>query len=317
VDAYTDHTWIIGTNIPEDIAAGKSFVISDTLDSRLDYVGNVKVNVETADGRSVVTTLTEGEDYTLNVTDADSLAEGNPSDAFTVTLTSIGMSKVSNSVGSNRFDDYMLRVYFDAQINANAQMGTEIPNKATVDYTNSVNFDFSAGSDKPVVYTGGARLLKVDAADETKVLPGAVFEVYRLATSEEVAAGGDALKHIPGVSAPVVRVSFFDNEDLAGEKVTSVTSDADGNVKVYGLAYGEYFLLETKAPAGYNLLKEAAQLPIDGTTHTVEKTVTVKNVNGTQLPATGGMGTHIYIITGFALLCASGLLLVSRKRKTY
>ena len=38
VDAGVDHTWIISTTIPEDIAQGKSYVISDTLDSCLDYV---------------------------------------------------------------------------------------------------------------------------------------------------------------------------------------------------------------------------------------------------------------------------------------
>lgn len=314
VEAYTAHTWIIGTNIPEDIGGGKSFVISDTLDSRLDYLGNLKVNVETLDGQTVVTTLTEGVDYTVNVTDVDSLATGTPSDAFTVALTGTGMGKIADSIGSNRYDDYMLRVYFDAQINANAEMGTEIPNQATLQYTNSVNFDFEDQSDKPVVFTGGAKLLKVDAADETRVLPGAVFEVYRYATAEEVTAGGDAITHIPGVSGAVVKVAFFDNEALKGNKVTSATSDTNGNVTVYGLPYGEYFLLETKAPVGYNLLKEAVKLTVDATTHLAEKTVKVQNVSGTPLPSTGGIGTGIFTVSGLVLLCACSLLIVKKRR---
>ena len=36
IDAGKDHTWIISSNIPEDIAYGKVYVISDTLDNRLD-----------------------------------------------------------------------------------------------------------------------------------------------------------------------------------------------------------------------------------------------------------------------------------------
>ena len=317
VDAYTNHTWIIGTNIPEDIANGKSFVISDTLDNRLDYMGNMKVQVETVDGQTVVTTLTEGTDYALNVTDVASLSKGMPSDAFTVTLTPAGMAKISTAIGSNRFEDYMLRVYFDARINANAKLGTEIPNQATVKYTNSVNFDFTDESDKPVVYTGGVKLLKVDSADTSTVLSGAVFEVYRSATAEEVAAGGDAITHIPGVSGAVVKVSFFNKENLKGDKVTSVTSDAKGKAGIYGLAYGEYFLLETQAPAGYNLLKEAVKLTIDGTTHTADKTVTVENVKGAILPSTGGIGTTVYFVTGFALMCAGGLILICKKRRMY
>lgn len=316
VDAYADHTWIIGTNIPEDIAGGKSFVISDTLDHRLDYIGNLKVNVETADGLSVVTTLTADTDYTLTVTDVDSLSEGTPSDSISIELTRAGMGTVANSVGDNSFDDYMLRVYFDAQINANAEMGTEIPNQATLNYTNSVNFDFNVQSDKPVVYTGAANLLKVDSHDHAEVLPGAEFEVYRTATAEEVAAGGDDLTNIDGVSAPVVKVSFFNNAAMEGEKVTAVTSDKNGEVAIYGLAYGNYYLVETKAPAGYNLLEEAVELTVDGTSHTEEKVVTIENVSGGMLPSTGGIGTTVYTVFGTALVCASGLLFYMKKRKT-
>lgn len=314
VDAYADHTWIIGTNIPDDIANGKSFVISDTLDPRLDYTGNVKVNVETADGQSVLVTLTEGEHYNLNVTDVDSLAADKPADAFTVTLTRTGMSEISAAVGEGSFDEYMLRVYFDARINANAGMGEEIPNQATVKYTNSVSFDFEAESDEPVVFTGGIGLLKVDASNGVTTLPGAEFEVYRYATADEVAAGGDAITHIPGVSGAVVKVSFFDNEALTGSKVTSAVSDTNGEVTIYGLAYGEYFLLETRAPEGYHLLEEAVKLPIDGTTHTEEKRLTVENHNGSTLPSTGGIGTTVYTATGLTLLAAAGMLLLKKRR---
>ena len=315
VDAYANHTWIIGTTVPEDIGNGKSFVISDNLDPRLDYMGNLQVRLESVDGETVFATLTEGTDYTLTVTDVDSLADGTPNDAFTVELTRVGMGKLATAVGGNSFSDYMLRVYFDAQINANAEAGAQIPNKATLDYTNSVNFDFSVESDEPVVYTGGVNLLKVDAGNHSRVLPGAVFRVYRKATAEEVAAGGDAVTHISGVSAPVVRVSFFDNEELTGDKVTEATSDENGKVAIYGLAYGEYYLVEAKAPNGYNLIKDAVTLTVDATSHTGEKTVTVENFSGAILPSTGGIGTPIYFLGGTLLLSVSVLLLYRKKRE--
>ena len=314
VDAYADHTWIIGTNVPEDIAGGKSFRLSDTLDPRLDYVGNVRVQVETADGQTLLLLLEEGEDYTLTVTDADSLADGTPSDAFSITLTREGMTAVAGSVGDHSFDDCMLRVYFDARINANAQMGDAIPNEAYLDYTNSVNFDFSAKSDKPVVYTGGIELRKEDALDPNMALEGAVFEVYRNATEQEVAAGKD-LSYIPGYPAPMVKVSFFSNRDLTGDKVTSVTTDGQGSALVYGLAYGTYYLVETKAPSGYNLPGEAIAFTVGGDTHTPDKIIHVENLRGTVLPGTGGMGTELYLYLGSALLCASALLLLLRRRQ--
>ncbi len=315
VDAYTSHTWIIGTTIPEDISSAISYVITDTLDNRLDYVGNVKVNLETVDGTVEAVTLSADTDYTLTVTDVDSLSDGNPSDAFEIQLTGNGINKIVTAIGTNSFSNYILRTYFDAQINANAQMGTQIPNQAAIEYVNAANFKFTAASDKPYVAVGGANLLKVDAKDNQKTLSGAVFEVYRTATEDEVAAGGDNLVEIADVVGKVVKVSFFDNAALEGEKVTSVTSDENGNVVIYGLAYGKYYLVETKAPAGYNLLGNTQDLTIDATSHMAEKVITVKNKSGTVLPSTGGIGTTIFTVSGITLMCVACLFLLMNKRK--
>ena len=313
IDAGKDHTWIISSNIPEDIAYGKVYVISDTLDNRLDYVGNLRVTVETLDGETVLATLSPDTDYILVVNDVDSLAEDKPSDSFAVSLTSAGMAKVSNLLGANTFSDYMIRVYFDARINANAGVAEEIPNQALVRYTNSVNFEFYAGSDMPVVYTGGVALKKVDAADPKRVLAGAEFEVYRHASEAEVAAGVE-LTYFDGIAAPMVKVSFYDSDDFGGEKTTVATSDEMGIVTINGLAYGTYYILETKAPEGYNPMKDPKEITIDANSHKVENAVVVENTGGSVLPSTGGMGTTAFTVIGLALAVVAALLLVARKR---
>ena len=315
VDANKHHTWIISASVPEDIADGKSYVITDTLDSRLDYLGNLAVTLETKDGETVVSTLVADTDYTLTVTDVDSLADGTPSDSFKLALTETGMGKVAGSIGVNDFDNYRIRVRYDAQINANGEMAAEIPNQASVKYTNSVNFSFSAESDKPVVYTGGANLRKVDADDNTKVLPGATFDVYRVATPEEVAAG-ENLVYRDDVAGALTKASFFDNAALKGEKVSSVTSDANGKMAIYGLAYGTYYLVETDAPSGYNLMGEAVPLTIDGTTHLEEKVAVLENRIGAVLPSTGGIGTTVYTLGGITLMGISALLILTKKRRS-
>ena len=315
VDAYKAHTWIIGATVPVDIGMGKSYVISDAMDNRLDFLGNVKVQVESANDNTVApVVLVQDTDYVLTVTDNDSLAEGKPSDAFTVALTRAGMEKVAGAVGED-YADYMVRVYFDAQINANAEMGEEIPNQAELDYTNSVGFDFDVESDIPKVYTGGAGLLKVDGDDEKTTLSGAEFKVYRPATEEEAADENVEKTWLEGISVPVVEVSFFDNAGFLGDKVTVVTSGADGKVAICGLAYGTYYLVETKAPAGYNLLTGPVELVIDATSHTADRVVQVLNRSGVELPDTGGVGTVIFTVTGLALMAAAGVLLVMKKRR--
>lgn len=314
VDAYAPHTWIISAEIPVDLANGKSYVISDTLDNRLDYVGNLKVQVETVDGSVVAATLTENVDYVLTVTDNNSLAEGTPSDSFTVALTGTGMVKVASLVSDP--DDYMIRVYFDAQINANAEMGAEIPNQATLDYINSVGVGFEDKSDIPVVYTGAIQVRKVDANDQSVTLVGAEFQVYRPATAEEVADESITKVTLGEMATPMILVEFFDNAELTGEKVTTTVSDENGNVYIYGLAYGTYYLVETKAPAGYNLLEDPAELTISATSHLTEMTVIVENVSGTVLPETGGVGTGMFFHTGILLMLVAAALLILKKRQS-
>ena len=290
VNVNEPHTWIIGTTIPEDIASGESYIITDELDHRLDYVGNVKVELESTAARAASVALENETHYILTVDTGNDLARDSSSDSLQIELTPAGMSFISAQVGNGSASDYMLRTYFDTKLNESAQAGEKVDNQAELEYVNSVNFRFKAYSDRPSVVTGGANLLKVDAQDHTKTLPGAVFDVYRAATPEETAAGGEDLLDVAGVAGKAV-------------KVATVTSDEDGKAAIYGLAYGEYYLVETKAPAGYNLANEAIVLTIDASSGLDGNVVIVENSAGVLMPSTGGGGTMGYYLSGGVLVC--------------
>lgn len=329
-DVGETHTWIIQSSIPTGMATGLKYEITDTLNYQLTYVGNVVVTVseKTAKAGEDLLELVEGEDYILTVTpDTEIVNEVEEAiTTFKVALTKTGMEKVAAVEGA----EPEVRVYFDAYIDEDAIMATEIPNQAHISYENNVGVDFEKDSDIPVVITGAGQLLKVDASNHGKVLAGATFNVYREATAEESAdenvvtvkmevpvttTADDGTVTTEMVEKELVQVSFYDNAALAGEKVTEVVSDENGKGVIYGLAYGTYYLVETKAPAGYNLLPTPVEMVINATSHTDAEVVTIYNAAGFQLPSTGGEGTGMFMIAGVVIIAAAMMLIVVPKKK--
>ena len=112
------------------------------------------------------------------------------------------------------------------------------------------------------------------------------------------------------------------------EENGSVLVSENGLFSIIGLDAGTYYLKETKAPVGYNLLtgekeviitaahKEVsseAATTLNGTLSPNVK-VTVENNQGTTLPETGGMGTTLFYVFGSLLAVGAIVLLVTKKR---
>lgn len=314
-DVDAAHTWIIRTDIPADLAGGKRYVISDTLDHRLTYLGNlgVKVGKITDKAHTETVTLEIDTHYTLSVSTTEDETLGKI-DSFTVSLTEAGMALAAQTAGED-YENYEIRVYFDAAIDSDASMGEAIPNQAQLDYINSAGYVFDAESDKPVVYTAGVRIIKFDAADETKFLAGAEFRIARPATAEEIAAGLSSKLVIGGTALDVVYPEFYIDEALT-RKASSVITDENGNAIVYGLAYGQYFLVEVKAPENYHLLSSPVEVTLDDVSHLEAAAIKVANSSEFLLPSTGGSGTVILTVAGIAMLCsAAAVLLLSGKKR--
>lgn len=181
----------------------------------------------------------------------------------------------------------------------NKNIANESSNKAKVTYN---------GKDipgEPEVYTYNYKIdiEKVDDADTTKKLEGAKF----------------VLKDNEGkfykVDGTTGAVTFVADQKVA----TVVTTDANGAANFAGLKAGTYTLVETVAPAGYNLaadtnitLKEVTEKLEETTSLTVS--AQVKDKTGAELPSTGGIGTTIFYIIGAVLVIGAGVVLVTRRR---
>jgi len=153
---------------------------------------------------------------------------------------------------------------------------------------------------------GKFQILKHDEADETVVLPGARFRVYRAATAEDT---DTVTVTCGGVQYAVVGVTV-DGQDLI------LTTDENGRAISPELPCGVYYLVETQAPAGYNLPVDAVRVTLVSDLMSTVTTVTVTNQKGALLPETGGMGTAVFTVSGLLLIALAASLLVLKKRRS-
>ncbi len=156
---------------------------------------------------------------------------------------------------------------------------------------------------EPESPVGRFTILKHSASNETAVLNGAQFQVFRPATDDDdaenmvtILCGGEEYSVVPVV---------------ADGQVVVLTTGEDGTVVSPALPFGLYFLVETQAPAGYELAEEATAVLV--ASNTDDEMVQIANKPGVLLPSTGGRGAWMYTTAGVILCSAAVLLLIRRK----
>ena len=238
-----------------------------------------------------------------------------------------------------------LTVTYQATLNSEAVVGAAgNPNEVYLEYSNDPNWNGTpeqeptkvTPEDKVVVFTFELDVTKIDGATAGKDNP------TKLQGAEFVLLNSDKTKVATVVDGKLtgwVDVPPAVEGVITWPKNTTLTSDANGLFVIKGLDQGTFFLKETKAPAGYNLLKDAITVVItatvtdnedaqeltaltikvgDSTTDGILSSgivgTTVENNAGATLPETGGMGTTIFYIVGGVMVAAAVVLLITKKR---
>ena len=232
-------------------------------------------------------------------------------------------------------------------------------NTATLTYKNDygINEDSvkTTPEDKVEIYSSKIVVNKT-AEDKATPLAGAEFVLYRKALDGEE-EGSYFYKYTPAnaeaeTPAKVEWVLASSWKDLPGIESNPSqyvkTTGTDGSTSFDGLQVlpdGKcYYLLETKAPTGYNLLADPVpvnendllktlswkssdskvddkllnQEPVTNSELSVSQYLTsskgVVNSTGALLPSTGGIGTTIFYAAGIILMAGAVFFVVRRKR---
>lgn len=302
------HTWILRGEIPAGISNAREYTITDVLDHRLSYKrGSPVITLYTRDGQEIPM---EEKYYTL--TEEVQTRNGTPVDALQIGLTPEGMSFVAANLG-NGSEKGELRVRFQAAINRNADMGTAIPNDSHLDYTNSAGIVYHTDSDIPEVHTGGIRIQKTDGEDTP--LAGADYMIASEATQAELEdemVAREVLR-VGSKNLAVVFQDFYTADGNGGKRYVT-TTDENGTASFYGLACGTYYLVESKAPEGYDTVTQPIRIEITQYSHLTENTVKAAE-SGFILPFTGGTGSAGITAVGLLLLFSACLLLLSNRKR--
>lgn len=187
------------------------------------------------------------------------------------------------------------------------------------------------------VSTTEAEAKKQAVTDAKKTLDEKIDAYNNLSAEQQKGdAGKEAKKAITtaqedynkAVVAAAEQYKWIDTTDTTAERVKLV-SDGQGKFEITGLAYGEYYLQETKAPKGYALNDARYKFEIKagsykategGVIYESDDSVSDKTVGGAQrvdnrkvtIPQTGGIGTVIFTVVGIALM--AGAFIAMRKR---
>lgn len=334
--------WKVSASVPSNVDQLKKYSITDTMSDALTWVDDkaaeLKLTYKSNNTKKTLDLTNVGETPDYNLTKP---TDGQAGGSWTIEFTDTGKSRLKAA----NIDS--IEVTFKTKLNGNAKIGKEGNlNDAQLDYSNAIypivdpsnpNNGKTPGEDhikdQAIVYSFAIDMTKVDGNDNKTKLSGVQFDLYRY-TGNETNPTEEQLKQ----NAVAIK--------------TNLTTGIDGKIAesgLNGLKNGRYFLVETKAASGYNLLKAPVEVNLNvdyvvkkttdkwydesnnliGTKTTVTSTkftggdtnnagtysVTIENRKGFTLPKTGDIGTAMFLIIGIGgMLAAVYIMLRGRKR---
>lgn len=310
-------TYTVTGSVPDTTGYDQyQYIIHDELSTGLDFVNDAN---GTALGEGATTVNVTVAFKGTGVTDASTAPTTATLDTTNNKKMSLDLSAWVRDNQTNKGKEFTVTYY--AKVNKDAVVTEK--NKAQLEYGNKPGETTTTTPSEAKTPTYPLDILKT-RKDTSKKLAGAKFSLY---TSETDAKNRTNPIKVTGnngnyvVDSTSATTEFESVENIAGKGY---------NLRVNGLAEGTYYLVETKAPDGFNKLTAPIVIKItksadtdvnnwtiskDGTVET-DKIIDVENSTGSILPSTGGMGTIAFTVVAALLVLGVAVSFIrDRKRE--
>ena len=290
------------------------YIIHDELSKGLDFVNDAKGTALEEGATTVTVAVAFGEE----IADASKAPTTATLDSTNKKKMSLDLSEWVRANQTNKGKAFTVTYY--AKVNKDAVVTEK--NNAKLEYGNNPTDTTTTTPSEAKTPTYPLDILKTKKDSNVK-LAGAKFSLY---TSKADAKNGTNPIKVTGKNGNYV----VDSNSTTTEFESVENIEGKGyNLRVNGLAEGTYYLVETKAPDGYNKLTAPVVIKItkstdtdvnnwtiskDGTVET-DKIIDIANSTGSLLPSTGGRGAIAFAVIAALLVFGVAVSFIRDKRK--
>lgn len=358
-----DADYDIGDIVPYKITGTVSSTIADYTKYSYKFIDSMSTGLQYYTGTQGGVTYETKVYMFATKAAADAATDGTGAEDVTshFTITGAGQSLTVEAKDTNGLKDIegvtgtsAFVVYYYAKVTDQAVMGsTGNPNEVYLEFSNNPNAGGegekgTTPKDTAIVFTYNVVVNKTEKdtnssdATATKPLTGADFKLFKKYTTANATKEDKTAATMPSKGVTAEQWALEDGYiwvEVAGPVKSAKDGVADSVFTFNRIDDGDYMIVETVTPAGYNAIdpqkftvsathanEELTALngtPADGSVITMTGTpatgtvsTDVLNNSGATLPSTGGIGTTIFYVIGAILVIGAGVILVTRRRMT-
>ncbi len=286
------------------------YKIHDELSAGLDFVND-------ANGAALETGATKVKVAVAfkDATDASTAPIEATLDSKNNKKMSLDLSAWVKANQTNKGKEFTVTYY--AKVNKNAVVTEK--NKAQLEYGNKPGDTTTTTPSEAKTPTYPLDIKKINK-NTSGLLAGAKFSLYRTAQ--------DAKGKTNAITVSGSNGSYVVDADSKNTVFESVATEVGNgyNLHLNGLAAGDYWLVETQAPEGFNKLTDPIKVTITKTGDAewtvqkndapeTDKIIDVENSTGSLLPSTGGRGAIAFAVIAALLVFGVAVSFIRDKRK--